>query len=176
MKRLALVLLVTALAAPFARPTAVVGKVLLPWEGTCPCEWRAPGVFWQGKADFVRCAVAATRAAVVAGEITLPEAKSSIRVARRSVPCGRRSFARRATCGGPETRACPARDDVCSYIDPACAASRWGYCVNRACSSFGDAEPVCGCDGRTYDGHCAAFDAGIEVAHFGSCAAGPATR
>lgn len=163
------------MASVSAAPETATAKLPIPWGGVCACEWRSPGVFWLGKRDFVRCAMDATRAAVSTGAITPPEARGAIRVARRG-PCGKRSYARQATCGGPRGRACSARDTVCSFIGTACSPGRWGYCENRGCSDGGDPRPVCGCDGKTYGHSCLAFEAGVEVAHFGSCEAGQVTR
>jgi len=169
MMRLVLGCLAVALMAPFAAPTAADAKAL-PWFDACPCEWRSPGVFWRDRAEFIECAIQATRAARTARTITRRQARRAIRTARRSVPCGDPTFTLEATCGGPDRRACIDPDYYCSYVGTGvCADGRWGYCVARACSPVGDTSPVCGCDGKTYAGYCLALESGAEVAHFGAC-------
>jgi hypothetical protein len=172
MKATARVLLLGAVL-PFSAPAIGTAKVPLPWAKACPCEWRAPGVFWQDKADFVRCAAAATHAAVAAHEITERRARSMIRLAARGVPCGKPSYTRRTTCGGPRRRPCRYRGDACFYVGPVCTDGRWGFCVPRGCSTTGAVVPVCGCDGKTYPNGCTAVNRDVEIAHAGACEGGP---
>jgi hypothetical protein len=43
-----------------------------------------------------------------------------------------------------------------------------GYCVPRG-TLVCTATPVCDCDGRTWPNRCAAYEAGVGLAHYGAC-------
>ncbi|MBK8172332.1 MAG: hypothetical protein IPK60_18580 [Sandaracinaceae bacterium] len=66
-----------------------------------------------------------------------------------------------------------ARDDYCDFpseLGLACGRDgHVGFCMRRpdGCSDLQD--PVCGCDGATYDNRCLARQAGTDVARAGAC-------
>lgn len=68
---------------------------------------------------------------------------------RTSADCARNQFCDGATCNGP------------------------GACVTRPTRCDANVDPVCGCDGRTYNNPCIAAEAGVRVASAGECAATP---
>lgn len=76
------------------------------------------------------------------------------------------------SCGGFANVQC-APDEFCNFLDDSCGGTDGtGTCMKRpnVCS---DGQPVCGCDGKTYDDQCVAQMAGVDVALMGSCPAPP---
>jgi len=72
---------------------------------------------------------------------------------------------------------CDGNDDCganqyCKKTDDVCAEDATGICTNRPAACPAVIEPVCGCDGTTYDNACAANAAGVNVASEGACAGG----
>src|SRR5262249_33059807 len=124
----------------------------MPWVEACPCTWREPGVFWNGRSEFQDCATRATKAARGARRIGRRWARISIRVALEQ-PCGDPEFTRTQVCGGPQLWECQP-DDRCSRFGPGGSRERWGYWGPRACSGLGRPVPFCGCDGVTYVSYC----------------------
>ncbi len=79
-------------------------------------------------------------------------------------------------CGGPDGLPC-GNDEYCDSPDPACGdPEQAGVCRPRP-ESCDEAtpNPVCGCDGRTYDTPCDAHQQGIEIDREGACAGPPPT-
>jgi Kazal-type serine protease inhibitor domain len=64
-----------------------------------------------------------------------------------------------------------ASDQVCTHTGPIrCGRDgAKGNCVPRPASCPPESAPLCGCDGKTYAGECAARAAGTEIDHEGSC-------
>lgn len=96
------------------------------------------------------------------------------------------SVARRGACAlgapGQEGRPCADLSEgrcelglFCSYLpETQCGhLSKRGVCqrIPKACS--GSAEPVCGCDGRTYASLCLATMAGVSISRTGDCSTLP---
>ncbi len=69
--------------------------------------------------------------------------------------------------------ACPA-DQLCVFERGLCGKGSGprarGACRPRPRSCEADTAPVCGCDGRVYEGACAARAAGVDVSVTGGCA------
>jgi hypothetical protein len=78
-----------------------------------------------------------------------------------------------AACGGEGGATCPS-GDFCNPPIGVCTSGAAGHCTTppAVCSTLQD--PVCGCDGVTYDNACKAAVAGVAVNHFGACE-GPMT-
>ncbi|MCH9680510.1 MAG: hypothetical protein K0V04_03670 [Deltaproteobacteria bacterium] len=57
-------------------------------------------------------------------------------------------------------------------IDSCCALDIAGSCRPHHVPPCSDGDlPVCGCDGQVYGSECAAYQAGVDLARFGSCQA-----
>lgn len=71
-------------------------------------------------------------------------------------------------CGGSAGQTCGA-NEYCDYPDALCGSGVTGTCQQRpsACSFILD--PVCACDGITYDNDCEAAQAGEDVSSTGIC-------
>lgn len=62
-----------------------------------------------------------------------------------------------------EGQFCRFEAGTCDVID------RSGQCAPTPRSCPDTVEPICGCDGVTYNNPCLAFQAGVSVAHRGAC-------
>jgi hypothetical protein len=73
-------------------------------------------------------------------------------------------------CGTRGAAACPA-GLFCEYsVDAMCGATdKPGHCASKPDVCTANAEPVCGCDGKTYGNACNAAAAGVSVKSNGAC-------
>jgi hypothetical protein len=73
----------------------------------------------------------------------------------------------------PCDRAHPCSGDAyCTYAPQLCGKGKSpGACRPRPASCRDSASSVCGCDGRTYPGECAAHAAGVDLSVNGGCGA-----
>jgi hypothetical protein len=73
-------------------------------------------------------------------------------------------------CGTRGAAACPA-GLFCEYsVDAMCGATdKPGHCASKPEACTAHAEPVCGCDGKTYGNACNAAAAGVSVKSNGAC-------
>lgn len=73
-------------------------------------------------------------------------------------------------CGGIAGTSCGSRSEYCAYPEGTCKVSdQQGVCKPRpvVCRTGGD--PICGCDGKTYENECTAILAGVSVNYKGEC-------
>ena len=79
-----------------------------------------------------------------------------------------------AACGGKQGLEC-GKTEWCSYPkESRCGlADVQGTCTARPVEDCGkrNVQPVCGCDGETYETECHAQKAGYDILHDGECAA-----
>jgi len=72
--------------------------------------------------------------------------------------------------GCTENSDCTGSADHCLKADGDCDGR--GMCTSRPITCPADIDPVCGCDGTTYDNACGAHAAGVNVRHLGACGGG----
>lgn len=77
-------------------------------------------------------------------------------------------------CAGLELARCEP-GLFCSYLpETQCGQlSKRGICTRASQACSGPPDPVCGCDGRTYQSPCLAVSAGVSVARAGDCSTAP---
>ncbi len=74
-------------------------------------------------------------------------------------------------CGGIGNVQCAAATDFCQTATGQCGvADAQGACTVRPDFCTERRQPVCGCDGTTYDNACKAAQAGVNVQAEGECA------
>jgi hypothetical protein len=71
-------------------------------------------------------------------------------------------------CGGDTGTSCLG-DQFCKAPAGVCASGAAGVCANKPALCPPMKDPVCGCDGMTYDNACFADAAGVVVNHTGAC-------
>jgi hypothetical protein len=76
-------------------------------------------------------------------------------------------------CGGMRGNTC-SPNQYCAYEGDACGDTGISsYCEPRPMGCDGNFDPVCGCDGTTYDNACSAAAQGAGYRHAGKCSSTP---
>ncbi len=68
-------------------------------------------------------------------------------------------------CGGETCSS----DEYCNYPDDNCGSGQSGACQRRPSLCPSQSDPVCGCNGKTYQNNCIAHKRGVDIEHTGSC-------
>ncbi|HVU00565.1 MAG TPA: Kazal-type serine protease inhibitor [Polyangiaceae bacterium] len=77
-------------------------------------------------------------------------------------------------CGGPSGATCGAGEACLTFFTRSCPGPHAaGICVPRPSHCPAVSDPVCGCDGVTYDNYCEAAQAGVSFEHKGACEVAP---
>jgi len=75
-----------------------------------------------------------------------------------------------ATCGGIAGTQCSASGEYCDFGVGQCkTADAAGVCKTKPEICTEQHDPVCGCDGTTYDNPCKAARSGESIDHKGKC-------
>ena len=74
-----------------------------------------------------------------------------------------------AVCGGLVGISCEEESQFCQLPDGKCCCDFFGVCAGRPETCPDECDPVCGCDGVTYDTRCEASAVGASVAQTGPC-------